>query len=65
MEQQRVAEVRIVDESGKSAAQYKASLPLQPGKPFDFAVERETLRELYRTGDYADIRVTAEPSAEG
>jgi outer membrane protein insertion porin family len=65
VEQQRVAEVRIVDESGKSVAQYKASLPLQPGKPFDFAVERDTLRELYRTGDYADIRVTAEPGAEG
>jgi outer membrane protein insertion porin family len=64
-EQQRVAEVRIVDESGKAAAQYGASLPLQPGKPFNYAEERDTLRELYRTGDYADIRVTAEPSAQG
>ena len=65
MEQQRVAEVRIVDESGGVVAQYSTSLPLQPGKPFDFAVERDTLRQLYRTGDYADIHVAAEPSAQG
>ncbi|HXO04433.1 MAG TPA: POTRA domain-containing protein [Candidatus Sulfotelmatobacter sp.] len=65
VEQQRVAEVRIVDESGGVVAQYSTSLPLQPGKPFDFAVERDTLRQLYRTGDYADIHVAAEPSAQG
>jgi outer membrane protein insertion porin family len=65
MEHQRVAEVRIVDDSGNSVAQYKPSLPLQPGKPFDFAIERDTVRELYRTGDYADIRVTAEHGEQG
>ena len=65
MEQQRVADVRIVDESGRVVAQYATSLSLQPGKPFDFAAERDTLRQLYRTGDYADIRVTAEPSEQG
>lgn len=60
-----MAEVRIVDESGKSAGDYKSTLSLQAGKPFDFAEERATLRELYRSGDYADVRVTAEPSAQG
>ncbi len=65
IEHQRVAEVRIVDESGKSAGDYKSTLSLQAGKPFDFAEERATLRELYRSGDYADVRVTAEPSAQG
>src|SRR5580704_4094745 len=64
-EQQRVAEVRIVDESGQPVGQYKASLPLQPGKPFDFAVERETLRVLYRSGDYEDIHVAAESTEKG
>src|SRR5271169_4921880 len=65
IEHQQVAEVRIVDESGKPGGDYKSALPLQAGKPFDFAEERATLRELYRSGDYADVRVTAEPSAQG
>ena len=65
IEHQHVAEVRIVDESGKPGGDYKSALPLQAGKPFDFAEERATVRELYRSGDYADVRVTAEPSAQG
>ena len=33
-------------------------LPFEVGKPFDFGAERESLRVLYRTGDFADIRVS-------
>ena len=60
-----VAEIRIVDDSGKPLRARSPSLPLEVGKPFDFAEERESLRELYRTGDYADIRVKATPLAQG
>ena len=65
MEGQPVKEVRVVDESGKIVAEKLPTLPLEPGKPFDFAAERESLRDLYRLGDYSDIRVIAAPEADG
>jgi outer membrane protein assembly complex protein YaeT len=40
-------------------------LALQPGKPFDFGEERESLRALYSTGDFANIRVLASQVADG
>ena len=59
IEGKAVAEVRVVDESGKPVTQKIPPLPLEAGKPFDFTAERESLRELYRMGDYANIRVTS------
>jgi outer membrane protein insertion porin family len=60
-----VAEIYIVDETGKPVSGKLPALPLEPGKPFDFATERASLRDLYLTGDYSDIRVTAEPESAG
>jgi outer membrane protein insertion porin family len=65
IEGRHVAEIRIVDETGKSVSEKLPSLPLQVDEPFDFAEERESLRKLYLTGDYSDIRVTAAPIADG
>src|SRR5271169_3338167 len=65
VEGRRVAEIRVVDESGKGISGTIPTLPLQLDKPFDFAQERESLRKLYLTGDYSDIRVTAAPIADG
>src|ERR1700690_4652188 len=65
LEGQPVAAVQVVDEAGKSVQLRVGTLPLETGKPFDFAKERDTLQALYRTGDYADIRVTAVHSAGG
>jgi outer membrane protein insertion porin family len=65
VEGERVAEVRVVDQSGQVAAEKIAPLPLEAGKPFDFAAERESLRQLYRMGDYSDIRVTTVSTADG
>jgi outer membrane protein insertion porin family len=65
VEGRRVAEVRVVDESGKIVPERVPPLALQAGKPFDYAAERESLRALYRMGDYSDIRVTATPEADG
>jgi outer membrane protein insertion porin family len=64
IEGKNVAEVRVVDESGKPVTEKIPPLPLESGKPFDFTAERESLRDLYRMGDYASIRATstAEPS---
>src|SRR5580704_4975119 len=65
LEGQRIAEVRILDESGKNVAQSPFSLPLHVGDQFDIAKERDALRQLYRTGDYADIRATAQSTPQG
>jgi outer membrane protein insertion porin family len=64
-EGQRVAEVRIVDEAGKSVSEKTPAIALEAGKAFDFGAERDSVRQLYRTGDYSDIRVTAAPEADG
>jgi outer membrane protein insertion porin family len=60
-----VAEIRVVDESGTPSGEHLLVLTLQTGKPFDFAEERDSLRTLYRTGDYSDIRVTAREDSDG
>jgi outer membrane protein insertion porin family len=65
VEGRRVAEIRVVDEVGAAAAEHLPVLALQADKPFDFAAERESLRTLYRTGDYSDIRVTAREDSDG
>jgi outer membrane protein insertion porin family len=58
-EGQIVSEIRIVDASGNELRPPPSGLPLVVGKPFDFASERDALRALYRSGDYADIQVNA------
>ena len=60
-----MAEIRIVDESRKVVLRDMASFPLRVGDPFDIAKERDALRELYRTGDFSDIDVTARSTAQG
>ena len=55
----------MIDESGAPVAEKIPPLPLQEGKPFDFAAERESLRDLYKLGDYSDIHVTASSAADG
>ena len=65
VEGKRVAEVRVVDESGNPVPRIPSSLPLEAGKTFDFADERETLRALYRMGDFSEIRVAAAEQTDG
>lgn len=62
---QKVAEVRVLDDTGQAIAQKLPALPLHTGMPFNFSAERASLRALYRTGDYSDIRVTALPVPGG
>ncbi len=65
LEGQIVSEIRIVEASGNVLRTPPSSLPLVVGKPFDFASEREALRALYRSGDYADIQVNAVSQSGG
>ena len=42
-----------------------AGLALEPGQPFSIDAERETLRQLYRTGRYADLVAEVSPAGGG
>lgn len=65
IEGQRLAEISVVDGAGKSVPGNLPTVALEAGKPFDFGNERASLRKLYLTGNYSDIRVTAQPEADG
>lgn len=65
IEGQNVAQVRVVNESGQAVTEWTPHLSLQAGKPFDYVAERDSLKKLYATGDYSDIRVTAAIESSG
>jgi outer membrane protein insertion porin family len=60
-----VTAVRIVTEDGKVLSEAPAGLSIQPGKPLDRAQVADSLRALYRTGDYADLRAVTAPTEGG
>jgi outer membrane protein insertion porin family len=51
-----VAAVRIVNQDGKVLSDPPTDLPLQPGKPLDPNQVAASIRKLYRTGDYSDLK---------
>jgi outer membrane protein assembly complex protein YaeT len=65
VEGRSVTQIRVVDESGKKVDETIPPLPLVPGKPFDFDVERQSLRKLYAMGDFSDIRVATSNEGNG
>ena len=52
----RVVAVRVVTESGAVLEQNPPKLTIQPGQPFSIEAEGASLRELFRSGLYADLR---------
>jgi outer membrane protein assembly complex protein YaeT len=58
-EGKRITAIRIVDDDGQVLPDKLPPIPLEVGKAFDFEAERESLRQLYHTGRYADIRTEA------
>jgi outer membrane protein assembly factor BamA len=52
----RVVAVRVVAESGAVLEQNPSKLTIQPGQPFSIEAESASLRELFRSGRYADLR---------
>src|SRR5216683_4663647 len=61
----QVVAVRVVAESGSVLEQNPAKLPLQPGQPFSMEAESASLRELFRSGRYADLRAELADVAGG
>ena len=60
-----VAEIRVVDQSGRMVPEKTPRMPLAQGQPFDIDQERESLQILYRTGRYADIVARVTPMGAG
>ena len=60
-----VAQVRVNYESGGVVKEKIPQLALKVGSPFGFSEERQSLRQIYRMGDYSDIRVTAGMASDG
>src|SRR5579863_9303967 len=52
----QVVAVRVVAESGAVLEQNPPKLTLQPGQPFSMEAESASLRELFLSGRYADLR---------
>src|SRR5713226_3291490 len=64
-EGERVVAIRVVNEAGEVLEENPAKLPLQPGQAFGAEAVRESLRQLYRTGRYADLRAETSPVPGG
>src|SRR6266404_2562563 len=60
-----VAAVRIVTEDGRVLSDKPGGLPILIGRPLDRDQVAESIRALYRTGDYADVRAVATPMDGG
>ena len=58
---ERVVSVRVVTEDGRVLSESPSEVSVQPGKPLDRAQVAESIRSLYRTGDYTEVRVTSSP----
>src|SRR5690348_2543126 len=63
VEGRQVGAVRIVDQTGQVLDENATGFPLRANQPFTAEAERESLRQLYRTGRYAEIvtQVTNRP----
>jgi outer membrane protein insertion porin family len=60
-----VVAVRIVQEDGQALSEAPGGLAMEAGKPLDLEKIAASLRALYRTGTYFDLRAVVTPAAGG
>jgi len=60
-----VLAVRIVNDQGRVLTEAPSGLPIELGKPLDREKVAESIRKLYGTGDYADLKAVATPEGSG
>src|SRR5580704_5069610 len=60
-----VMALRIVTEDGRVLSEAPAGVSVAVGKPLDRDQVAESIRALYRTGDYADVRAISTPMDGG
>jgi outer membrane protein assembly factor BamA len=64
-EEPTIVAIRIVKEDGQVLSNSPSGLPVETGKALDRGKIAESLRALYRLGDYADLRAVVTPEANG
>jgi outer membrane protein assembly factor BamA len=60
-----VVEIRVVSDDGRVLSEAPKNISVEIGKPLDRSKVAESLRTLYRTGHYADLRAVTEAEAGG
>src|SRR5438876_3898605 len=64
-EEPKIVAIRIVKEDGEVLYNTSPGIAVETGKPLDRGKVAESLRALYRTGDYSDLRAVLTPEADG
>src|SRR6266852_3867192 len=64
-EEPKIVTVRIVKEDGQVLSESPSGIAVEIGTALDRGKIAESLRTLYRTGDYADLRAVVTPMADG
>src|SRR5712664_836371 len=64
-EEPKIAAIRIVKEDGQVLSDSPSGIAVETGKALDRRKIADSLRALYRTGDYADLRAVVTPVADG
>src|SRR3989454_693569 len=64
-EEPRIVAIRIVEEDGQVLSESPSGIAVETGKALDRGKISESLRALYRTGDYADLKAVVTPVADG
>jgi outer membrane protein insertion porin family len=60
-----VVDIRVVTEDGRVLVDCPSGVTVETGKPLNRADVALSLRSLYRTGDYSDLRAVIVPVASG
>jgi outer membrane protein assembly factor BamA len=60
-----VVAMRIVNEEGHVLSETPSGLPVEIGRPLDRDEVAQSIRLLYGTGDYADLKAVATPLEDG
>src|SRR5437667_1920849 len=64
-EEPKIAAIRIVKEDGQVLSDAPSGIAVETGNALDRGKIADSLRTLYRTGDYADLKAVLTPVADG
>src|SRR5216684_3510050 len=64
-EEPKIVAIRIIKEDGQVLSDSPSGIAVETGKTLDRGKIAESLRMLYKTGDYADLRAVVTPEANG
>src|SRR5260370_14309118 len=64
-EEPTIVVIRIVKEDGQVLSESPGGIAVEHGKTLDRGKIAESLRTLYRTGEYADLRAVVTPVTDG